>query len=150
MSLRVNIEHLASAKGVVSLAVEAQGSCQHRGDDHWHPILDASIKLLALSGEPSIRLVIGKNTLVIQRENTEVVGVVIPTGHAIAKSLRRMIRRMAKKPRPPLIKPDSAPHSAAQVATSIPAQGPAQAPIQLGGPANTLPLPTPLRPTTDG
>ncbi len=148
MSLRANIEHLAAAKGVVSLAVEAQGSCDYRGDSHWHPILDASLKLLSLSGEPSIRLVVGKHTLVIQRENAEVVGVVIPTGHAIAKSLRRMIRRMAKKPRPPLIKADSAPHSSAGVATSIPS--PAQPGIQISGSVTALPLSTPIRSTTDG
>ncbi|MGB1015881.1 MAG: hypothetical protein ACPG4T_17220 [Nannocystaceae bacterium] len=127
MSLRANIDHLAAAKGIVSLAVLAQETTQHRGDAHWHPILDASLNLLSLTGEPSIRLVVGKHTLVIQRENAEVVGVAIPTGHAIAKSLRRMIRRMAKKPRPPLTKTDTAPHSTAQQpASSISAPLPAQ------------------------
>ncbi len=42
--------------------------------------------------------------------------VVLPTGHAIAKSLRRMIRRMAKKVRGPL--PEQTKH--AEEMTSAP------------------------------
>jgi hypothetical protein len=64
--------------------------------------------LLDKTGESTIRLVVGKHTVVVQTEKEETVAVVLPTGHAIAKSLRRMIRRMSRKVRTP-IRPSVAP-----------------------------------------
>jgi hypothetical protein len=106
MSLRANIEHLAAAQGIVAVSVVSpSGPRELRGDDSWAPILDASLSLLEKTGEKTIRLVVGKHTIVMQVEGDETVGVVLPTGHAIAKSLRRMIRRMSRKPRGPLARP---------------------------------------------
>jgi hypothetical protein len=106
MSLRANIEHLAAAQGIVAVSViSPAGPTELRGDDSWAPILDASLSLLEKTGEKTIRLVVGKHTIVMQVEGDETVGVVLPTGHAIAKSLRRMIRRMSRKPRGPLARP---------------------------------------------
>ena len=106
MSLYANIDHLAAASGVVALAIDNPGHTRtFRGDQRWSAILEGSIKLLGLTDEPTIRLVIGEHTLVVQKELEEVVAVVLPTGHAIAKSLRRMIRRMSRKPRGPLPRP---------------------------------------------
>ena len=61
--------------------------------------------LLKKTDESTIRLVIGQHTVVLQAEGDETVAVVLPTGHAIAKSLRRMIRRMSRKVRGPLTRP---------------------------------------------
>lgn len=106
MSLRANIEHLAAAQGIVAVSVVSPaGPRELRGDESWAPILDASLSLLEKTGEKTIRLVVGKHTIVMQVEGDETVGVVLPTGHAIAKSLRRMIRRMSRKPRGPLARP---------------------------------------------
>jgi len=106
MSLRANIEHLAAAQGIVAVSVVSPaGPRELRGDESWTPILDASLSLLEKTGEKTIRLVVGKHTVVMQVEGDETVGVVLPTGHAIAKSLRRMIRRMSRKPRGPLARP---------------------------------------------
>jgi hypothetical protein len=106
MSLRANIEHLAAAQGIVAVSVVSPaGPREMRGDESWGPILDASLSLLEKTGEKTIRLVVGKHTIVMQVEGDETVGVVLPTGHAIAKSLRRMIRRMSRKPRGPLARP---------------------------------------------
>ena len=102
MSLRANIDHLAAAQGIVAVTVhsgEHQGS---RGDASWHPVLQGALGLLGLTNEKTIRLVVGKHTVVVQTEGDETVAVALPTGHAIAKSLRRMMRRMAKKDRGPL------------------------------------------------
>ena len=99
MSLRANIEHLAAAQGIVAVSVVSPvGPRELRGDESWTQILDASLSLLEKTGEKTIRLVVGKHTVVMQVEGDETVGVVLPTGHAIAKSLRRMIRRMSRKP----------------------------------------------------
>ncbi|MCA9655488.1 MAG: hypothetical protein H6712_19255 [Myxococcales bacterium] len=81
------------------------GPREFRGDQQWSSILDAAHSLLEKTGEKTIRLVVGKHTVVLQMEGEETVAVVLPTGHAIAKSLRRMIRRMSKKPRGPLARP---------------------------------------------
>lgn len=111
MSLRANIDHLAAAQGIVAVSVATSDQPRSmRGDDHWSAILDASGALLGKTGEQSIRLVVGKHTIVVQAEGEETVAVVLPTGHAIAKSLRRMIRRMSRKVRPPLTRPE--PHVA--------------------------------------
>ena len=71
-------------------------------------VLDGALDLFKRCEEKSIRLVVGKHTIVVQRESDETVAVVLPTGHAIAKSLRRMIRRVARKDRGPVpkAKPD--------------------------------------------
>ncbi len=121
MSLRANIEHLAAAQGIVAVAViSPAGPREFRGEQGWSSILDAALSLLDKTGEKTIRLVVGKHTVVLQMENEETVAVVLPTGHAIAKSLRRMIRRMSRKPRGPLIRPQapaSAPAPSAQLGT---------------------------------
>jgi len=105
MSLRANIDHLNAAQGIEAVAVITQGDTsakEFRGDDSWSAVLDGALSLLAKTSESTIRMVIGKHTVVVQTEREETVAVVLPTGHAIAKSLRRMIRRMSRKVRPPL------------------------------------------------
>lgn len=119
MSLRANIEHLAAAQGIVAVSVVSPaGPRELRGDESWAPILDASLSLLEKTGEKTIRLVVGKHTVVMQVEGDETVGVVLPTGHAIAKSLRRMIRRMSRKPRGPLARPATTPQLTAPGASA--------------------------------
>ena len=108
MSLFANIEHLSAAQGIVAVAVDsATKPREFRGDNNWNAILGSAVGLFQKTDEVSIRLVIGQHTVVVQRENEETVAVVLPTGHAIAKSLRRMIRRMSKKDRGPLNRPAS-------------------------------------------
>ena len=98
MSLFANIEHLAAAPGVVAVTIDSPNHPRaFRGVDSWAPVLDASLQLFSQTGEDTIRLVIGQHTVIIQKEHGDTVAVVLPTGHAIAKSLRRMIRRLAKK-----------------------------------------------------
>lgn len=128
MSLRANIEHLAAAQGIVAVSVVSPaGPRELRGDESWTPILDAALSLLEKTGEKTIRLVVGKHTIVLQTENDETVGVVLPTGHAIAKSLRRMIRRMSRKPRGPLPRPVVTAPSQHAGPPSAPAQAPGAA-----------------------
>lgn len=106
MSLFANIEHLAAAPGVVAVTIDSPNHPRaFRGVDTWAPVSNAALQLFAQTGEDTIRLVIGQHTLIIQKEHGDTVAVVLPTGHAIAKSLRRMIRRLAKKERGPVITP---------------------------------------------
>jgi hypothetical protein len=122
MSLRANIEHLAAAAGIEAVAVSSHaGPREFRGDPKWSPVLDGAVSLLGKTEEPTIRLVVGKHTVVVQTEKEETVAVVLPTGHAIAKSLRRMIRRMSRKVRAPLSRP-------AVTSPSVQPSSPPQAP----------------------
>lgn len=122
MSLRANIEHLEAAQGIEAVAViSAAGPRELRGEESWSALLDGALNLLEKTGEPTIRLVVGKHTVVVQSEKDETVAVVLPTGHAIAKSLRRMIRRMSRKVRPPLQEVEST------LATAVAPPGVAQA-----------------------
>jgi hypothetical protein len=125
MSLFANIEHLAAAPGVVAVTIDSPNHPRtFRGVDTWSPVLDASLQLFGQTGEDTIRLVIGQHTVIIQKEHGDTVAVVLPTGHAIAKSLRRMIRRLAKKERGPVTaaRPPQTP------------QAPAESPTEDGGP----------------
>jgi len=113
MTLLANIDHLAAADGIIALTIATPGhALAFRGAERWQPVLAKALELLALTDEPSIRIFVGEHTLVVQREADQVIAVATPTGHAIAKSLRRMIRRMAKRERGPYVVPSasSAPH----------------------------------------
>ena len=106
MSLLANMEHLAAASGVVVVTIDSpQHPRAFRGVENWSPVLDASLDLFNKTDEDTIRLVIGQHTIIVQKEHGQTVAVVLPTGHAIAKSLRRMIRRLSKKERGPVQPP---------------------------------------------
>jgi hypothetical protein len=106
MSLLANMEHLAAASGVVAVTIDSpQHPRAFRGVESWAPVLDASLALFDKTDEDTIRLVIGQHTIIVQKEHGQTVAVVLPTGHAIAKSLRRMIRRLSKKERGPIQPP---------------------------------------------
>src|SRR5690606_18058 len=145
MSLSANIDHLAIAAGIEAVVVDT-GTREYRGDEQWYRVLDGALDLFRRTDEKSIRLVVGKHTIVVQKESEETVAVVLPTGHAIAKSLRRMIRRMARNDRGPL--PKDFPIAATPTAPPPSSMG-------MGGtsPGVTTPSPTPVSspvPTSPG
>ena len=71
-----------------------------RGLPEFAPTLEASARLLQLESKmPYLRVVVGGNTIIVQREHGYIIAACIQTGHAIAKSLHRMIRRAAKPAR---------------------------------------------------
>ncbi|MFO7567522.1 MAG: hypothetical protein R6X02_33065 [Enhygromyxa sp.] len=147
MSLSANIDHLAIAAGIEAVVVET-GTREYRGDEQWYRVLDGALDLFRRTEEKSIRLVVGKHTIVVQKEGEETVAVVLPTGHAIAKSLRRMIRRMARKDRGPL--PKDYPIAATPTGPSAPPPSPG---MQGSSPGVTTPSPTPVSspvPTSPG
>jgi hypothetical protein len=112
MSLEANIEHLKSANGIDAVLVRpANAERCFRGEGRWSPILDQALDLFTICGQTSMRLVVGSYTIVVQEEGGEIAAVALPTGHPIAKSLRRMIRRMSRKIRPPIEQARSNPFS---------------------------------------
>lgn len=148
MSLSANIDHLAIAAGIEAVVVDT-GTREYRGDEQWYRVLDGALDLFRRTDERSIRLVVGKHTIVVQKEAEETVAVVLPTGHAIAKSLRRMIRRMARKDRGPL------PKDMPVAATPTSPTPPPSTPMGMGSSSAgvTTPSPSPVSspaPTTPG
>jgi hypothetical protein len=87
------------------VTVVSGGEREYRGEAAWQPVLEGALKLLDKTDETTIRVVIGAHTIVVQSEGEETVAVLLPTGHAIAKSLRRMIRRLSRKARGPVVRP---------------------------------------------
>jgi hypothetical protein len=140
MSLSANIDHLAIAAGIEAVVVDTV-TREYRGDEQWYRVLDGALDLFRRTDERSIRLVVGKHTIVVQKESEETVAVVLPTGHAIAKSLRRMIRRMARKDRGPLPKdfPIAATPAVPPMGTSAGVTTPSPSPV-------SSPVPTPTSP----
>lgn len=155
MSLSANIDHLAIAAGIEAVVVDT-GTREYRGDEQWYRVLDGALDLFRRTDERSIRLVVGKHTIVVQKEAEETVAVVLPTGHAIAKSLRRMIRRMARKDRGPLPKDFPIAASPTTSPTSPTPPSPSSQPSSMGmggSPGVTTPSPTPVSqpvPTSPG
>lgn len=155
MSLITNIDHLHVCSGIEAVAVVAPNQPRaFRGDEAWCPVLDTAIRLFSMTSEQSIRMVVGNYTLLIQSEGPETVSVVLPTGHAIAKSLRRMIRRMSRKNRAPITNAQIAAKQAEQMAhRQVPRPVPtgmgnmvmAQAPMP-NGPMPNGPMPNGLIP----
>jgi len=103
MSLRGNIDHIVHSNGIEAALVRVdEQSDTFSGGGGWSETLATALDVFRLSEESSVRVVVGKHTLVMQRERGEEVAVALPTGHPMAKSLRRMLRRMARKDRAPL------------------------------------------------
>jgi hypothetical protein len=92
MTIAAKIDKLAAVPGIQSILVES-GIRMLRGNPQWHDICRDMLDLFKRCGEETIRAVIGKHTIVVQREGDETAVVVFPLGHPIAKSLRRMLRR---------------------------------------------------------
>lgn len=71
-------------------------------DMSWELVLTSALVMYQLVRESVghdggfIRVIVGIHTVLVQREHGVSYGVVIETGHAIAKSLRRMIRKASK------------------------------------------------------
>ena len=123
MSLRGNIEHIVHCNGIEAALVRIEQqpdtfSDTFSGDDHWNRTLAKALDVFRLSDESSVRIVVGRHTLVVQRERDGQVAVALLTGHPMAKSLRRMLRRMGRKDRGPLVSPRNA--DAQQLSASPP------------------------------
>ena len=103
MSLRGNIEHIVHSNGIEAALVRVEEQPDtFSGSEEWNETLATALDVFRLSEQSSVRIVVGKHTLVVQQERGEQVAVALPTGHPMAKSLRRMLRRMARKDRGPL------------------------------------------------
>lgn len=66
------------------------------GDERWHPIVHEAVKLQQLSGEASVRVLVGNHAVLISGGVGHVVGVVFIKGHPVVKSVVRMVRQLLR------------------------------------------------------
>lgn len=66
------------------------------GDERWHPIVHEAVKLQQLSGEASVRVLVGSHAVLISGGAGHVVGVVFIKGHPVVKSVVRMVRQLLR------------------------------------------------------
>ena len=90
------IERILESDGVISVhAVDAATSRVLRGGPTDHDgVLATACALLPRLGKPSMRVFLTKRTIVVERVGSWTVACVMVTGHAVAKSLPRLIRRL--------------------------------------------------------
>ena len=95
MSLISNIDHLARPPGVVAILVDAGAQQAHRGE-HREALRLALLLRDELNAD-ELNVVTGEVTIVVHREpDRQTAAVAVKTGHAIRKSLRRMLRKAAR------------------------------------------------------
>ena len=105
------LDYIAAATGVLAVSIDMHGDdgeveksgCSFTGP--WGQVLRQAIALRAAAGEDSITIVTGPNTIIVQKHGSSVAAVAMPTGHPLAKSIRRMLRLAAgvsrvKAPKP--------------------------------------------------
>jgi len=109
-----HIDHLAAQPGIEAIYIttcdgerRVHRSAKASGADI--DLAEATCDLLVLARETDARVIIGGRTILVQCIGDEIAAVVTPTGHAIAKSLRRMLRKAAR----PSYKPKTAPTTVA-------------------------------------
>lgn len=93
MSIRSNLQYLASHPGILAVAlIDEHGSA---GSGDLQPIVAATLPLLALSADPILRVEIGPRVAVqaFRLSNGVRVAVAYPKNHTVAKTLRRMVFR---------------------------------------------------------
>lgn len=81
--------------GVIAAAYDDHNDTKPKfaGEQRWENEIRTTLHLLDISNAPTLRVTIGEHTIVAR----EGVAVVIPTGHAVAKSLQRTLSRFAAK-----------------------------------------------------
>lgn len=97
-----NIARIASTPGIVGIVVcdanEAHPR-EYRGETSWKPVLDATVSTLLVAQALIIRVSLEAYTVHVQREGDQIVAVAFPSGHALVKSLNRLLYRAAHRTR---------------------------------------------------
>lgn len=103
MSLLTNIDKLRAYPGILAVAIcgpsnplTFRGDSSNSGAQPSEQVLSVSLDMLRATGADSIRVMYNAVTIYCETHGSDVVAVAFPTGHALAKSLRRMLRRMSR------------------------------------------------------
>jgi hypothetical protein len=96
------LERTAAHDGIVAaLAIDdqqaARGEMSWVGNDDWKPVAVEAVRLRKLTGEPSIRVMVGDHAILVSGDARDVVALVFIKGHPIVKSVVRMTRQLLKR-----------------------------------------------------
>jgi hypothetical protein len=94
MNTRAIVDRIFNTPGVESVLLKDQFAGPPNGKLS-QLVLSHAISI-ARSADEDIRVVLSQHTITVARDGDDWIAVAVPTGHSIAKSLRRMIRRSFK------------------------------------------------------
>lgn len=95
------IERVLRHDGIVAVldmtAEQAQaGESSWVGEERWKPIVLEAVRLRQIANEPSVRVLVGDNAVLVSGDEKHVVGVVFIKGHPVVKSVVRMVRQLMR------------------------------------------------------
>jgi hypothetical protein len=94
--LAANIAYLMAHPGVVAVLVVGPVCRTMSGVESWYQTLSDAASMLANTDEEFLNIRLGEHSILAERIGKQLVAVVYPTGHAVAKVIRRMVRHAGK------------------------------------------------------
>jgi hypothetical protein len=94
--LAANIGYLMAHPGVVAVLAVEPPCHTMSGVKSWYQTLSDAAAMLANTDEEFLNIRIGEHSILAERIGKQFVAVVYPTGHAVAKVIRRMVRHAGK------------------------------------------------------
>lgn len=79
---------------------QAGGQPQWVGDENWRDVVLEAVRLRKIANQPSVRVLIGDNAVLVSGDEKHVVGVVFVKGHPVVKSVVRMVRQLLRAANP--------------------------------------------------
>jgi len=94
MNTQIILNRLTAHQGIEAVLLRGtyQGGSSQSSNEVSAPVLEGAHTISELV-HGDVRAVVGRHTILAQYEEGATLVVAIPTGHPVAKSLRRMIRR---------------------------------------------------------
>jgi len=95
------IERVLRHDGIVAVldmtAEQAQsGECSWVGEERWKAVVLEAVRLRAIAGESSVRVLVGEHAVLVSGDEKHMVGVVFFKGHPVVKSVVRMVRQLMR------------------------------------------------------
>jgi len=95
------IERVLRHDGIVAVldmtAEQAQsGECSWVGEERWKAVVLEAVRLRAIAGESSVRVLVGEHAVLVSGDEKRMVGVVFFKGHPVVKSVVRMVRQLMR------------------------------------------------------
>lgn len=100
MNTQAIIDRLLASDGIIAVLLHGEFKTKQENPDSQirKLVLEHAHSIAGTAGE-DIRVVVGIYTITVSYDPEATVVVALPTGHNVAKSLRRMIRRATKSTR---------------------------------------------------
>ena len=90
-----NVEYLMSHPGTVAAVVWNGSTTLFAGHNAWRDVLGHAIFMMDESKESIVAAFVGEHSILAETRDGQQCAVVYPTGHPVAKVMRRMMRNAA-------------------------------------------------------